>query len=565
MLSTLPLIPLIADPFEAKALRRAKQRLLLVAIFCGVLFICIAVSLVNLSFSSATKNRQYLLGAPKAYQPERADVLDRNGMLLATNLVTHSLFANPQDLIEPIVAAEKLAQTFPDLSFADLKAKLLSDKEFVWIKRGLTPQQYLAVNRLGLPGLDFKREEKRVYPKGTFAAHILGYTDVDDKGIAGIERTFNKQLSQKKEEVLLSIDERVQHILTHALTKAMTDFNAVAAGGLVLDIKTGELLAMASLPDFDPNIPQQASKEELFNRMTLGVYEMGSTVKILTFAMGLENGTATLQSSYDATQPLKVGRFKIDDYKAKRRWLSFPEVFLYSSNIGSVKIALDVGVTKHREFLQKLGLLSPAPLELPEMGAPLIPTPWNEVNTMTIAFGHGFSVNAIQLCASIGAVLNGGQFIPATLIKDGNKHKSPTPVISPETSEIIRRLMRMNVVAGTGTKAEVAGYYVGGKTGTSEKNSAKGYNKKSLLSSFIAAYPMYDPRYLVFVMVDEPKGNAKSFGYATGGWVAAPAVREIIAKMSPLLGIMPAAVDDPALNDSLAVPIEFIGDTIADH
>jgi cell division protein FtsI (penicillin-binding protein 3) len=565
MLAGLPLVALVTDSFETKALRRAKQRLLFVAFGCVALFLIVCVSLINISFSSSTKNRQNLLGTPKAYQPERADVLDRNGMLLATNLVTHSLFANPQDLIEPTVAAEKLAKTFPDLSLADLKAKLLSDKEFVWIKRGLTPQQYLAVNRLGLPGLDFKREEKRVYPKGKFAAHILGYTDVDDKGIAGIESTFNKTLSNKKEEVTLSIDERVQHILTHALTKAMTDFNAVAAGGLVLDIKTGELLAMASLPDFDPNTPQNATKDGLFNRMTLGVYEMGSTVKILTFAMGLENGTATLASSYDATQAIKVGRFKIDDYKAKRRWLSFPEVFLYSSNIGSVKIALDVGVAKHRDFLQKLGLLSPAPLELPEMGAPLIPNPWNEVNTMTIAFGHGFSINAIQLCASIGAILNGGQFIPATLLKDGNRDKTPVPVLSPETSEIMRRLMRMNVIAGTGTKAEVKGYYVGGKTGTSEKNSGRGYNKKSLLSSFIAAYPMYDPRYLVFVMVDEPKGNAKSFGYATGGWVAAPAVREIIAKMSPLLGIMPAAIDDPTLNESLAITTGFEGGTIADH
>ena len=345
----------------------------------------------------------------------------------------------------------------------------------------------------------------------------------------------------------------------------MTDFNAVAAGGLVMDIKTGEVLALSSLPQYDPNMAQQATKDSLFNRMTLGVYEMGSTVKIFTFAMGLENGTATLEKMYDARFPIKIGRFKIDDYKAKYRWLSLPEVFLHSSNIGSVKIALEVGVSKHKEFLRKLGLLSPSTLELPEMGAPLIPNPWNEVNTMTIAFGHGLSINAIQLCAGIGAVLNGGQFIPATLIKDGNRNKTPIPVISAQTSETMRRLMRMNVIAGTGTKADVPGYYVGGKTGTSEKNSAKGYNKKSLLSSFIAAYPMYDPRYLVFVMVDEPKPSAKSHGYATGGWVAAPAVREIIAKMSPLLGIMPAAVEDPTLNASLAITTGFTGDTIADH
>ena len=303
----------------------------------------------------------------------------------ATNLVTASLYANPREVPNSRTAAAALSKVIPELRQDEVEAKLASDKSFVWLKRNLTPKQQYAVNRLGIPGLSFQREERRVYPHGSLAAHIIGFTDIDNHGIAGIERQFESRLAEEHAPLALSMDIRLQHILREELSRSVHDFNAIGGAGVVLDAKTGEVLAMVSLPDFDPNEPGRASADTRFNRATLGVYEMGSVFKVFTTAMALDAGVTSLKGGYDASHPIKVARYTITDYHAKNRWLSVPEIFIYSSNIGSAKMALDVGPEGQRAFLKKLGMLSPVALELPELGDPQGPAQWKELAAMTIA------------------------------------------------------------------------------------------------------------------------------------------------------------------------------------
>jgi cell division protein FtsI (penicillin-binding protein 3) len=543
---------------EGQAVRTARLRLRVVRFMTLAAFLALGGKIISFTFlhheqASSTVNRS---ATPPVYHPKRADIVDRNGTLLATNLLTLSLYANPQKLTDPNFAAAKILQVLPDLDPVTLRARLNTGRQFVWLRRNLTPTQAEAVNALGIPGIDFITEERRVYPNGSLAAHVLGFTNVDGMGLAGVEKGVGSRLRQRSEALKLSIDLRLQHILKTELTKNITNFTAIGGAAMIMDARTAEILAMVSLPDFDPNKAGQASDDARFNRLTLGVYEMGSTMKIFTTAMALQSGRFALDTLVDARAPIKVGRFKIDDYHAKYRWMTVAEAFKYSSNIASVQLALDAGRQTHQAFLQRLGFLSPLRLEIPEMGHPLVPHPWNDVNTMTIAFGHGLSINAVQLVTAAAAMVNGGVLRQPTLILGGNRDVPAEQVISPEVSQEIRKLMRLTIVSGTGSKAEVPGYFVGGKTGTSEKISATGYNKKALLSSFLATFPAYDPRYMIFVMIDEPKGNRESYGYATGGWVAAPVVQRVVANMAPLLAMQPAPRYDPAILAALMVPGE---------
>jgi cell division protein FtsI (penicillin-binding protein 3) len=322
-------------------------------------------------------------------------------------------------------------------------------------------------------------------------------------------------------------------------------FEAIGAVGMVMDVRTGEILALVSLPDFDPNHPGMAPADARFNRATLGTYEMGSTFKIFTIAGALDAGSTTMKGGYDATHPIKVGRFSIEDYHAKKRYLTTPEIFVHSSNIGSAKMAVDMGVSAHRHFLESLGFTAPAAIELPEVGAPLWPRQWREVNSMTIAFGHGMAVSPLQLVAATAAMVNGGVLHQPTLLRRETIDPQAPRVISPHTSADMRALLRMVVAEGTGKAADVPGYLVGGKTGTAEKSGAGGYQKKALLSSFIGAFPIHEPRYVVLAMIDEPKGNKETQGYATGGWVAAPAVSRIVKRIGPLMGVEPVPDEAP--------------------
>jgi cell division protein FtsI (penicillin-binding protein 3) len=485
---------------------------------------------------------------------DRADILDRNGVLLATSLATGSLYANPKLVLDPAVAAARLVRVLPDLGEKDTAEKLASDRSFVWLRRNLTPREQYAVNRLGIPGLFFQREERRVYPHGPLASHVIGFTDIDTRGLAGVEQHFNERLKQSAQPLRLSLDIRVQHLVREELAAAVEEFHAIGGAAMVLDIRTGELLAMVSLPDFDSNAPAQSEPETRFNRNTLGVYEPGSTFKIFNTAMALDYGTTTMTGGYDATKPIHIARFTISDYKPKKRWLSVPEIFMHSSNIGSVRMAMDVGRDRQREFLDRLGFLKPPSIELPEVGGPLVPSPWREINSMTIAFGHGISITPLQLVSGTAAVVNGGIMRPVTLIR--RDEATPPPgrrVISARTSEQMRRLMRLVVEKGTAKSSNVPGYVVGGKTGTAEKIVNGRYKRDARISSFVGAFPMNAPRFVVYAMLDEPKGNKATHGYATAGWVVAPAVGRMITRLAALQGISPVDDAEPAIHEQMFI------------
>lgn len=474
---------------------------------------------------------------------QRAAIVDRNGVLVAANLKTASLYANPQKVLNAAEAADQLAAVLTDLNRDDVYRKLASGRAFVWLKRNLTPAQHYAVNRLGLPGISFQTEEKRVYPHGALLAHILGYTDIDNNGIAGLEKHFDAALRHPAKAgtpVALSVDIRAQHILRDELMRAVAEYRAKAGAGLVMDVRTGEVVAMVSLPDYDPNRAGQASRDALFNRATLGVYEMGSTFKTFTVAMALENGTVGINGGYDATDPIRVSRFVIRDFHAKRRWLSVPEIYVYSSNIGAAKMAMDVGARRQRAFLDRLGLLEKSPIELPEVGAPLLPPRWGDVSTMTVSYGHGIAITPVQLASAVAATVNGGVMLPATIVKR-NPASEPAGrrVMTRRTSESMRKLMRQVVTVGTGSRADAAGYLVGGKTGTAEKSFQGGYRRKALVSSFVGAFPIDKPRYVVLAVLDEPHGTEETHGYASGGWTAAPVVGRVVSRLAPLMGIEP--------------------------
>ncbi len=484
----------------------------------------------------------------------RADITDRNGILLATTVAASALFADPKEISDPKQTAADLARILPDTTADELYAKLTEpNKSFVWIKRQLTSAQELQVNALGVPGLQFQSEERRIYPKANLVAHITGFTGIDGKGLAVIERGLDGQL-RGGEPARLSIDTRVQYILRDAIADQIEQFSAIGGMGIVMDVRSGEILALASLPDFDPNDPGGAVPDQLFDRATLGTYEMGSTFKIFNTAMVLESRVATMSTPFDATHPLQIDRFTIHDDHAQNRWLTVAEVFEYSSNIGPARMALAAGIDRQRDFLGRLGLLRQPSFELPEVSAPLIPSPWRTVNSMTIAFGHGMSVSPLQMATAVSAVVNGGILYPPTLLAHDPDHMpAGRQVMAPGISDEMRRLLRLVVTGGTGKFAESAGYVVGGKTGTAEKVAGRHYARKELLSSFIGVFPINEPRYLVMISIDEPHGNRASSGFATGGWVAAPGVGRVVERMAPLVGIHPVDENSPEISQALLV------------
>jgi cell division protein FtsI (penicillin-binding protein 3) len=538
------------------AIETGRNRLMVAGALFTAAFAVIGIRVVDVSVFSDNAEPRYTRSITKDEKNTgRADIVDRNGILMATSLNTASLFANPRLVLDPEQAALRLSTALPDINVKAIEKKLRSNRGFVWLRRHLTPRQQYAVNRLGIPALNFQREARRMYPLGPLASHALGFTDIDNKGLSGVERYFDKELRTRQDSMALSIDVRVQHVLEHELGRAMKEFRAIGAAGLVMDVNTGEIVAMSSLPSFDPNQPGAIPQDLRFNRTTLGVYEMGSTFKIFTTAMALDAGTVTLKGGYDATKPIRIARFTIKDFHAKKRWLSVPEIFMYSSNIGTVKMALDVGISGHQKFLSKLGMMKTVGVELSETGAPLSPNRWREINSMTISFGHGLAVSPLHLVAGVSSIVNGGIYRTPTLVR---RSAADIPagkrVISEETSLQMRRLMRLVVEQGTGRKAAAPGYLVGGKTGTAEKVSGRGYKRKALISSFVATFPMHKPRYVVLAMLDEAKGNKKTFGYATGGWVAAPVVGAVVRRIAPVLGLRPMKDTDTA-RDALTIDI----------
>jgi len=494
--------------------------------------------------------------------PARADIVDRNGKLLATTLDSPSVYANPKQILDPADATRKLVKAFPSLNSDEIYAKLTSGKSFVYIKRHLTPREQYEVNQLGIAGVQFQHEERRVYPDGKLTAHVVGYTGIDNSGFAGVERGLDDALKERRDPLQLSLDLRIQYVLREELQRVIDDFTAKGAAGLIMDVNTGEVLAMVSLPDFDPNHPGALDPDHpglsfadrMFNRDTLGVYELGSIFKIFTVAMAVDYGTSTLTSTYDASHPIHIGRFSIGDYHGKHRVLSVPEILMYSSNIGAAKMAMAAGGQRQREFLSRLGLLNAPKIEVSEVGSPHFPGKWRDVNVMTIAFGHGISVTPLSFATGAAALVNGGILRPATLVKQPPGYAPQgQQVISAKTSEQMRKLMRLVVEHGTGTMAAAPGYVVGGKTGTADKVSGRHYAETRLLSSFVGVFPITDPKYLTLIMVDEPHPNKQSHGYATGGWTAAPATSRVIQRIAPLLGVEPVDEASPEVQRALMV------------
>jgi cell division protein FtsI (penicillin-binding protein 3) len=567
-----PSMTVTVDGAARQLLDQARTRLVVVGLLFLIGLSVVAGRLTMLALSAGAPAEAR---AAPAAQIVRADILDRNGQVLATSIPTESLFADPARIIDAPDAAEQLSKLFPDLGYGELLQKLQGKGRFVWIKRHLAPRQHYAVDQLGIPGIGFQPDERRLYSEGGEVAQVIGYTDIDSHGIAGIEKSFDGYLAKGTAPLTLSIDIRLQHILHREVTAQIDEFHAMGGGGLIMDTHTGEILAMVSLPEFDPEQPDAGPKPEPgepdphFNRMTLGVYEMGSIFKVFNTALALDSGKVKLTDYFDAFHPIKIGRFTIHDFKGDELpgFSSVAKIFEISSNIGSARMAEQVGPEAQERFMDALGLTRKMSLEVPEIGTPQIPHPWRPINMLTIAFGHGISVTPVQLVSGISAIANGGILRPATLIKrPGGDAPAGFRVISEATSDTMRRLMRLVVTGGTAKQfGNVPGYLVGGKTGTAEKIMLNGaYAKRHAnLSSFVGVFPMTEPRYAVFVTIDEPHGNKHSAGFETGGWVAAPAVARVISSMGPLLGIPPVDESSPVIQAKMEIDVNPVGRHIA--
>jgi cell division protein FtsI (penicillin-binding protein 3) len=526
---------------------RAKNRVLMtMAVFFGI-YSAIGGRLIYLGMQDPEDSG----GPASRVTASRPDIVDRNGEVLATDIKTASLYAEPRRIVDADEAIEKIATVIPDLDYEQTYNKLKSGTGFVWLRRQLSPKQQNAIMQLGIPGIGFRTEKKRFYPGGPTASHVLGLVNIDNQGIAGLEKYVDEQgladlqasglaVAADLKPVRLSLDIRVQHVVHDELARAMEKYRAIAAGAVVLNAKTGEVVAMASLPDYDPNNPYNAHEKDRLNRMSAGTFEMGSTIKSFTTAMALDSGKVTLQSTFDARRPITIGHQTIRDFHGKGRVLTVPEVFIYSSNIGSAREADVVGIEGHREFLKRIGLLDRLQTELPEVARPTEPKVWKKVHSITIAFGHGMSTTPLQTAVGAAALMNGGKLIAPTFLPRTQAQADAVAehVVKEKTSEDMRYLYRLNAEKGSGKRAEVPGYRVGGKTGTAEKVVNGRYASDKRFNAFLAAFPMDDPQYIVLSVIDEPKPEKPGMA-ATSGLNAAPVVANIIRRSASLLGVKP--------------------------
>lgn len=540
--------PTFLDSRQYHALATRRQRLMVLGGLFGLAWLVLVFQLFNLAVFNGDRASGASTRIVSADKTLRRDIVDRNAQLLATSLKTVTLYADARDIADADEAARGLMSVFPEFDYADLKKKLESERAWVVLRHDLTPRQHASVHALGFPGFRFEERPRRIYPKGSLASHVVGFVGSENKGLIGLERTLNDALASDAADgpVELSLDLRVQYIMRDELIRSMLEFKAKAATGLVLDVTTGEILALVSLPDFDPNDIGAASNNQLFNRATMGVYEMGSTFKAFNTAMALDGGKIDIDDQFDASAPYKVANRTIHDFHPENRWLSVAEVFMVSSNIGSARIAHQVGAEKQSEFLERLGLFDRAEVEIPEIGRPLLPVKWGPTETATVSYGHGISVSPLSIAAAMASLVNGGYKIEPTILRQRDYDPGiRTRVVREETSRQMRRLMRQVVTQGTASQADVPGYSVGGKTGTADKPSAGGYDRRALITSFAGIFPSDKPRYLVLALLDEPKGIPKTHGYRTAGWNAAPTVGAVVRRVAPVLGVRPTAEVSP--------------------
>ena len=549
--------PQAASAPKAKTRDDMRARIRVAAVAFLAAFLVIIGRLIMFGLTPSTSGTAWV-DPNAAIATSRPDLIDRNGEILATDIKMASLYAEPRNILDPDEATELITSVLPDLDASAVRKKLDNDAGFVWLKREITPTQQAQIHALGIPGIGFLSESRRFYPGGPTAAHIVGLVNVDNQGIAGFEKYVDDNgladlhsagfaRNEDVGPVRLSIDLRVQHILRDELVGAMARYKAIAASGVVINVHTGEVLAMSSLPDYDPNNPVDALEPDHLNRMSAGVYELGSVFKSFTFAMALDSGAVRMSDTIDAAHAIHVGRFTIDDFHAKHRVLTVPEVFIFSSNVGAARMALSVGKERQQEYLRRFGLLTRLNTDLPEVAKPLVPAKWTDLTSMTVAFGHGLAVTPLQTAVADAALMNGGWLIPPTFQPrtEAQAKALAVRVIKPETSDQLRYLFRLNVQKGSGKAADVPGYMVGGKTGTAEKvdKITKGYSANKRLNSFLAAFPVDDPQFAVLVVLDEPQAEKQGAG-ATAGSNAAPTVGAVIRRSAALLGVEPRNDDE---------------------
>jgi cell division protein FtsI (penicillin-binding protein 3) len=529
--------------------------MLLMLLFIGATVI-IALRIAYLSaFADTSTNRAH------AALIARGDILDRNGIPLAQTIEAWSIGIHPEKVIgDKRALAAELARLMPERSTAEYLRILNSKLSFTYLRRRATPELVAAVNRLGEPAINLGREPERIYPQGMLAAHVLGFTDFNGNGVAGMEKVLEQALTgpARATGAMLSIDSRVQQALEAELHRAMSKFSAIGAAAVVMDIKTGEVIALTSLPELNPNKPAQQGPDAAFNRATLGVYELGSTFKPFTVAMAMDAGVVTsLGQMYDCPRGLKAGRFTISDTHPFGRACSVAEIMKESSNIGTAQIAAQLGAARQREFLRRMRFLERPQIEIPERGRPLNPgANWGDISTMTVGYGHGIAVSPLHLASGYATLFNGGLWRPATLLKHDARNPVPKGerVFSAETSYKMRALLRLVVTHGTGKKADAPGYRVGGKTGTAEKIAGGRYTGAAVVTTFAGVFPMEAPRYVIVAMLDDPKATADTYGFHTAGWNVAPVIAGAVARIGPMLGVMP----DPSREANLAEVLPFV-------
>jgi cell division protein FtsI (penicillin-binding protein 3) len=531
------------------------QRLMLgMLVYAGVVAL-IALRIVYLAAFGDHAGRQQ---GVSALVPDRGDIVDRDGQPLARTIDAWSIGLHPGKVIgDKLQLARKLAQLMPERSEADYFNMLRSGKNFFYLRRRAAPEVVEAVNALGEPGISLDREPERLYPQTSLAAHVIGFTNIDGHGASGAELAFDKQLSDaatRGTPVQLSISMTVQQALEHELQEAMTRFSAIGAAGVVMDVHTGEILAMTSLPSMNPNAPGKVTPDQMFNRATLGVYELGSTFKPFTLAMAMDSGVVSGPGQmYNCPDALPAYGHIIHDTHPFGRRCSVAEIMMESSNIGMAQMAQQVGTERQKAFLRKMGFLDKVEVELPERGRTLTPSTWGPLETMTVGFGQGIAVAPLQLAMGYATLFDGGIYHPPTILKVGpnNPLKPGKRVFTADTSYRMRSLLRLVVMKGTGKKADAPGYRVGGKTGTAQKIINGRYSNSVNITSFAGVFPMDDPRYVIVVMLDAPKATAETYGFTTAGWNVAPVVSKTVSRIAPMLGVTPDMHREPDMSEVL--------------
>ncbi|MGH6653206.1 MAG: peptidoglycan D,D-transpeptidase FtsI family protein [Sphingopyxis sp.] len=521
-------------------LMTAQQRLMiLMLLFMAAIFL-VSLRLLYFAAFDTTPRR----GGAAAFVPARADIVDRNGVPLARTIDGYSIRVVPSKLLNNrAYLADELVKIFPDTPREEFLAKLNGSRA-TYIRRRALPDQVAAVNAIGDIGFDFPREKERLYPQLSLAAHTLGFINAEGQGVTGIEGAYEKRLTDaatRGQPLALSIDARVQGVLESELGNAVTNLEAIGGAGIILDVHTGEVLAMSSLPTFNPNKLTGSDPATRRNAVTYNLYELGSTFKPLTVAAAIDAGTVTsMARRYDATQPLAIAGFRIRDSHPAGRWYNVPETLIHSSNIVTAQIADELGREKMEAMFRSVDFDKRPGIELKERAFPLWPKNWGRLTTMTTGYGHGIAVTPLHLASAYAALVNGGIYRPATMLKLGDKAPPQgRRVFKASTSARMRQLLRLIVSDGTGKQAEAPGFRVGGKTGSAEKPGIGGYNRTSVVATFAAAFPMDNPRYVIIAMIDQPKGNAYSSGQRTAGWTAAPVVKKVVMRAGPMLGVFP--------------------------